>query len=80
MPKMSRTIYWYGYGQDLHHKSPLYLRCYLSIIFFLPMYYTWLYLVTLSWTFEVVTYIGVLGFKYRFPIVIDVFLIELYRF
>ena len=31
------------------------------------MCYTWLYLVTLSWTFEVITCIGVPAFKYRFP-------------
>jgi len=80
MPKMSPTIYSYEYVQDLHHKSPLYLRCYLSIIFFLPMCYTWLYLVTLSWTFEVVTCIGVPAFEYRFPTVIDVLPIELYCF
>jgi len=47
---------------------------------FLPMCYTWLYLVTLSWTFEVITCIGVPAFKYRFPTVIDVLPIELYRF
>ena len=44
------------------------------------MCYTWLYLVTLSWTFEVIKFIGIPAFKYRFPTVIDVLPIELYHF